>query len=74
MTRDLEQFGIGELSVAERLELIGLLWDSITDSTPAQPVPEWHREELERRLEAARANRGVAAPYAEAKARLLARR
>ena len=44
------------LSVEQRLELIGELWDSIPDSIDALPVPDWHREELERRLAVADAD------------------
>jgi putative addiction module component (TIGR02574 family) len=44
--------GIDQLTVPERLELIARLWDSIPDSMDALPVPEWHRQELERRLAA----------------------
>lgn len=51
------------LTVQQRLELIGELWDSIPDSIDALPVPEWHREELERRLVAADADPDAAIPW-----------
>ena len=51
------------LTVQQRLELIGELWDSIPDSIDALPVPEWHREELERRLAAADADPDAAIPW-----------
>lgn len=38
------------LTVQQRIELIGELWDGIPDSIDALPVPDWHREELDRRL------------------------
>jgi len=44
------------LTVPQRVELIGELWDGIPDSVDALPVSEWHREELERRLAAADAD------------------
>ena len=50
------------LTVKQRLELIGKLWDGIPDSINALPVPEWHREELERRLAAADADPDAAIP------------
>lgn len=56
------------LSVSERLDLIGLLWDSIPDDE--LPIPEWHREELERRLAAADANPTAAIPWEDVKKRL----
>ena len=58
------------LSVEQRLELISELWDSIPDSLDALPVPEWHREELDRRLAAADANPDAAIPWEEVKRRL----
>ena len=51
------------LTVQQRLELIGELWDSIPESIDALPVPEWHREELERRLAAADADPDAAIPW-----------
>jgi len=51
------------LTVKQRLELIGELWDSIPDSVEALPIPDWHREELERRLAAADADPEAAIPY-----------
>jgi putative addiction module component (TIGR02574 family) len=58
------------LTVEQRLELIGELWDSIPDSLNELPIPEWHREELERRLAAADANPDVSIPWEEIKRRL----
>ena len=58
------------LSVERRLELISELWDSIPDSLDTLPVPEWHREELDRRLAAADANPDAAIPWEELKRRL----
>jgi putative addiction module component (TIGR02574 family) len=39
------------LSAAERLELVEELWDSLAATPEAVPVPEWHRTELDRRLD-----------------------
>lgn len=44
MTITLQQFGIDQLTPAERLELIGLIWDSLEET--AVPIPEWHIREL----------------------------
>jgi putative addiction module component (TIGR02574 family) len=41
---------VGALSVDERLKLIEDLWDSI--DTELVPLPDWHRAELDRRLDA----------------------
>jgi putative addiction module component (TIGR02574 family) len=58
------------LTVEQRIELIGELWDSIPDSVEALPVPDWHREELEHRLAKADAEPDAAIPWAEVKRRL----
>ena len=58
------------LSVEQRLELIGELWDSIPDSADELPAPDWHREELERRLAAADAEPDAAVPWQQVKKRL----
>jgi putative addiction module component (TIGR02574 family) len=38
------------LPVDERLELLEQVWDSIAADPSQLPVPEWHKEELDRRL------------------------
>ena len=58
------------LTVEQRLKLIGELWDAIPDSLEAMPVPDWHREELDRRLAAADANPDVGIPWEEVKKEL----
>ncbi|HMJ25163.1 MAG TPA: addiction module protein, partial [Pyrinomonadaceae bacterium] len=50
------------LTVEQRLELIGKLWDSIPDSLDELPTPDWHRQELERRLAAADADPDASIP------------
>ena len=67
MAMTLEQLGMAQLSVEERLELIGLLWDSM----PSTPLPEWHLNELVRRREFAEAHPHLRRPWGEVKANLL---
>jgi putative addiction module component (TIGR02574 family) len=50
MSRDLLE-EILQLPVEERLELVQRIWDSIAASPEAVPLPESHREELDRRLD-----------------------
>jgi len=52
------------------LNLSGELWDSIPDSIDVLPVPDWHREELERRLATANADPDASIPWEEIKRRL----
>jgi putative addiction module component (TIGR02574 family) len=70
MAQSLSDVAIKQLSVAERLDLISELWDSIPDSLEELPIPEWHREELERRLAAADAHPDGGTPWEEVRRRL----
>jgi putative addiction module component (TIGR02574 family) len=66
----LDPASIEQLTVEERLELIGILWDSVHFSGSAVQVPDWHLEVVERRLAAADADPGAAIPWEEVKASL----
>jgi putative addiction module component (TIGR02574 family) len=68
------ELNVAELTVAQRMELIGILWDSIPDSGETLQTPDWHREELERRLEAADATPEAAIPWDQVQAALRNRR
>ncbi len=59
-----------QLTIPQRLELIELIWESISDTTEALPMPEWHRAELERRLADADAHPEAGIPWEQVKARL----
>jgi putative addiction module component (TIGR02574 family) len=61
----LSDVAIKQLSVAERLDLISTLWDSIPDSLDELSIPESHREGLECRLTAADADPDGAIPWKE---------
>jgi putative addiction module component (TIGR02574 family) len=65
---------INRLTVAERLELISRLWDSIQDNGTEPEMPEWHRLELERRLALADAAPEPAIPWEQVEARLRERK
>ena len=58
------------LTIQQRVELIGELWDGIPDSVDSLLVPEWHREELERRLVAADADAEGSVAWEEVKKEL----
>jgi putative addiction module component (TIGR02574 family) len=68
----LQEFGIDRLSAPERLELIGLIWDSISEHEAGVP-PAWHLRELERRRAAAEADPGAGSPWEVVQARLAER-
>lgn len=50
MNHSLESLGITLLSVDERLELIGAIWDSIANSDSHHQLPDWHQDTLDERL------------------------
>lgn len=45
-----------KLPVAERVQLVEDLWDSIARSHDELPVPQWQKDELDRRKERYRRN------------------
>ena len=61
-----------ELTPAERLDLIGDLWDSI-DANDLPPLSEEQIEEMERRLAEHRANPEAALSWEEVRAELRSR-
>jgi putative addiction module component (TIGR02574 family) len=67
MSLTLEQFGIDRLNPQQRFELIGLIWDSLPADAPFTP-PDWHLQELERRI--ADADAGATEPWETVLARL----
>jgi putative addiction module component (TIGR02574 family) len=69
MSLTLEQLGIDRLNPQQRLELLGLIWDSLPDDA-SFPSPDWHLRELERRVAAADADPGAAEPWEAVLARL----
>lgn len=69
MDLSLEQFGIDRLNPEQRFELIGLIWDSLPDDAPLVP-PDWHIQELERRVAAADADPDSSIPWEVVRDRL----
>jgi putative addiction module component (TIGR02574 family) len=70
MNQTLQDLGIDRLDVQTRLELIGLIWDSVDEGEESIATPEWHLRELELRREAADANPDAAVPWELVKSRL----
>ena len=71
MSLTLDRDALDKLTTDERLELIGILWDAITDSDPNPPVPDWHIEEVARRRAAADANPQAGIPWEQVRAELM---
>jgi putative addiction module component (TIGR02574 family) len=70
MASTLQSLGIDRMSIQDRLCLIEEIWESIETAGNEVPVPDSHREELDRRLEAADANPQAGIPWEEALTRL----
>lgn len=63
------------LSVAERLQLVEDLWDSVAEDAPDEAIPMTPElaAELDRRLAEHEADPGSALPWEEVRARILGR-
>lgn len=70
MSMTIEALGIDRLSVAERLQLIEEIWNSLPDNVDPQEVPEWHRVELAKRRQQADTQPGLGKPWRQVLARL----
>jgi len=67
-----KSLGIDQWSVEDRLRLIDEIWEGIEDQEQRLEVPQWHRDELDRRLAAYRADPKAGSSWEEVKARLTA--
>jgi putative addiction module component (TIGR02574 family) len=70
MTQYFDPAELRELPLAERLKLIEDLWDSIEAEGGDLPLPDWHRAEIDRRLEALDKSDGAGAPWEEVRRRI----
>ncbi|MGL4461617.1 MAG: addiction module protein [Planctomycetia bacterium] len=68
MARLMDELGLDRLSAEDRLRLLDELWDSLTPEDDPE-IPAWHRDELARRLEAAKDPKNFLT-WEEAKTRL----
>ena len=59
-----------QLPVSERIQLVEDLWDSIADCPEELPLTDAQKEELDRRLEAWRANPAEGASWETVRARI----
>lgn len=66
MSASIQQLGIDQLSVRDRLDLIEQIWDSLPQQVHADEVPEWHLAELEKRRAEADAAPNAGRPWREA--------
>ena len=60
-----------EIPIDQRIQLVEDIWDSIAEIPQSVKVPDWHKKELEKRLEEFHANPDGTSPWAEIKERIL---
>jgi putative addiction module component (TIGR02574 family) len=71
MSTPLQALPVEQYSVADRIELLARLWDSLLDSEGLPPTPEWHADEVARRVAQADAESGAAIPLERLREELL---
>jgi putative addiction module component (TIGR02574 family) len=69
-----KSLGIDRLSLAERILLVEEIWDSVAAEAEALEVPQSHKDELDLRLAAYRADPHAGSSWADVKAHLQNRR
>ena len=57
--------GFDDLPVEDQIDYVQSLWDRIAAKPDQVPVPEWHRQVLDKRLAAHEANPEVARSWEE---------
>lgn len=74
MSSTMKTLGIDRLSIAERIDLVQEIWDSIAATPEQVPLTDAQRQEIDRRLAAHDANPQNVIPWevvkAEAEARM----
>jgi putative addiction module component (TIGR02574 family) len=69
MPVSIEELGINQFSVRDRLDLIEQIWDSLPEQVNPDEVPAWHLVELAKRRAEAEAAPLAGKPWREALAR-----
>lgn len=59
-----------KLPAAEQLRLIELLWGSLDAEADGLPLPDWHRNEIDRRLDVLDSDASVGAPWDDVRRRI----
>ncbi|MDI6793518.1 MAG: addiction module protein [bacterium] len=62
---------IAEMTLRDRVQLVEDIWDSIAEISEFIEVPEWHKEELDKRLKAYHDNPNAGSPWPEVKQRII---
>jgi putative addiction module component (TIGR02574 family) len=70
MNKQLTPGEIRQLPVTERLRLIEEIWDSLEGETEVLPLPEWHKAELDKRLDALDQGTSIGSTWDEVRRRI----
>lgn len=62
---------IAEMPIQQRIQLVEDIWDSIAEMPESVEIPQWHKKELEKRLDAYHANPSEGSPWKDVKKRIL---
>ena len=62
---------IAEMPIQQRIQLVEDIWDSTAEMPEAIEIPEWHKKELDKRLESYHANPSEGSPWKDVKRRIL---
>lgn len=69
--KNLSASDIAEMPIQQRIQLAEDLWDSIAELPESVEIPTWHKQELEKRLDAYHENPEEGSPWAKVKERIL---
>lgn len=61
---------IAEMSIKQRIQLVEDIWDSIADLPEAVELPQWHKDELDKRLAEFHNNPNEGSPWKDVKKRI----
>jgi len=65
---------IANLSTPEKILLVEDLWDNVASNQSSVPVPQSHKDELDRRIKSYESNPGTLLSLAELEARIAKRK
>jgi putative addiction module component (TIGR02574 family) len=74
MSQPTVDLNIAELDRGQRIELLAKVWDSLLESGGLPPLPEWHLNEVGRRVARADAEPGTAIPLEQLRAEFLGKK
>ena len=70
MSVSLKSLGIDRLTIDERLQLVGDIWDDIASTIQSRDIPQSHKDELDRREAAFEVDPAPGSSWEDVKVRL----